>query len=61
MGGGYVKMHLREIGREDVKWTELDQNKVQWQAFMNMVEENSFLSGWIIMKCTRRILSHGVF
>jgi hypothetical protein len=29
MGGGYVKMHLREIGREDVKWTELDQNKVQ--------------------------------
>jgi hypothetical protein len=32
-----IKMDLREIGIDGVNWIQLAQDRVQWQAFMNMV------------------------
>jgi hypothetical protein len=29
-------MDLRDIGRGGVNWTDLAQDRVQWQALMNM-------------------------
>jgi hypothetical protein len=32
-----IKMDLREIGINGVNWIWLTQDRVQWQAFVNMV------------------------
>jgi hypothetical protein len=32
-----VKMDLREIGISGANWIQLAQDRVQWQAFVNMV------------------------
>jgi hypothetical protein len=32
-----IKMVLREIGRDGANWIWLAQDRVQWQAFVNMV------------------------
>jgi hypothetical protein len=32
-----MKMDLREIGISGVNWNGLAQDRVQWQAFVNMV------------------------
>jgi hypothetical protein len=32
-----IKMDLREIGINGVNWIQLAQDRVQWQAFVNMV------------------------
>jgi hypothetical protein len=32
-----IKMNLREIGRCDMDWTDLAQDKDQWRALVNMV------------------------
>jgi len=34
---GEIRMNLREIEWEGVDWIYLAPNRVQWQAFMNMV------------------------
>jgi hypothetical protein len=33
--GSKIKLNLEELGCQDVDWTYLVQNKVQWQAIMN--------------------------
>jgi hypothetical protein len=35
--GDNIKMDLREIGFNGVNWIQLAQDRVQWQAFVNMV------------------------
>jgi hypothetical protein len=32
-----IKMDLGELGIDGVNWTQLAQDRVQWQAFVNMV------------------------
>jgi hypothetical protein len=32
-----IKMDLREIGWDDVDWTDLAQDRGQWRAFVNTV------------------------
>jgi hypothetical protein len=32
-----IKIDLRELGIDGVKWIQLAQDRVQWQDFMNMV------------------------
>jgi hypothetical protein len=32
-----IKLDLREIGIDGVNWIQLAQDRVQWQAFVNMV------------------------
>jgi hypothetical protein len=32
-----IKMDLREIGIDGANWIRLDQDRVQWQAFVSMV------------------------
>jgi hypothetical protein len=32
-----IKMDLRGIGIDGVNWIQLAQDRVQWQAFLNMV------------------------
>jgi hypothetical protein len=32
-----IKMDLREIGIDGVNWIQLAQDRVQWQAFVNMM------------------------
>jgi hypothetical protein len=32
-----IKMDLRETGIDGVNWIQLAQDRVQWQAFVNMV------------------------
>jgi hypothetical protein len=32
-----IKMELREIGIDGANWIQLAQDRVQWQAFVNMV------------------------
>jgi hypothetical protein len=32
-----IKLDLREIGMNGVKWIRLAQDRVQWQAFVNTV------------------------
>jgi hypothetical protein len=32
-----IKMDLREIGIDEANWICLTQDRVQWQAFVNMV------------------------
>jgi hypothetical protein len=32
-----VKVDLKETGCKDVDWTQLAQDKVQWQALVNMI------------------------
>jgi hypothetical protein len=34
---GGIKVHLREISREGVKWIHLSQDKAWWWALVNMV------------------------
>jgi hypothetical protein len=33
----YIKMDLREIGKDDMDWIDLAQDKDQWRAFVNTV------------------------
>jgi hypothetical protein len=32
-----IKMDLREIGIDEANWIQLDQDRVQWRAFVNTV------------------------
>jgi hypothetical protein len=32
-----IKMDLREIGIDGANWIQLDQDRVQWRAFVNTV------------------------
>jgi len=32
-----IKMDLREIGIDGVNWIKLAQDRIQWQAYVNMV------------------------
>jgi hypothetical protein len=32
-----IKMHLREIGWDDIDWIDLAQNGDQWRALVNAV------------------------
>jgi hypothetical protein len=32
-----IRMDLREIGLEDLDWIHLAQDRVQWQAFVNVI------------------------
>jgi hypothetical protein len=32
-----IKMDLREIGRDDMDWIDLAQNRDEWRALVNMV------------------------
>jgi hypothetical protein len=32
-----INLDLREIGIDEANWIRLDQNRVQWQAFVNTV------------------------
>jgi hypothetical protein len=32
-----IKMDLREIGCDDMDWIDLDQDRDQWRALVNMV------------------------
>jgi hypothetical protein len=32
-----IKIDLREIGRDGMDWIDLDQNRDQWRALVNMV------------------------
>jgi hypothetical protein len=34
---GNIKMDLREIGINGADWIQVAQDRVQWQAFVNMV------------------------
>jgi len=34
---GNIKMYLKEVGCEGVDWILLAQDRVQWQALLNMV------------------------
>jgi hypothetical protein len=36
---GYIKTDLEEIGSEDSNWIRVTQDKVQWQALVNMVRD----------------------
>jgi hypothetical protein len=41
-----IKMELREIGSEGVKWIHLAQDRDKWQALMSMVMNLSVLVPW---------------
>jgi hypothetical protein len=34
-----INLNLREIGIDGANWIRLAQNRVQWQAFVNMVRD----------------------
>ena len=36
-GEDNIKMDIKEIGRDDVEWMNIAQEKVKWQAFVNTV------------------------
>jgi hypothetical protein len=38
-GGDNIRMDLREVGWEGVDWIHLPQDRDQWQAFVNTVNE----------------------
>jgi hypothetical protein len=60
-----MKMDLREIGRDDMDWIDLTQNRDQWRALVNTVmnlrvpsNAGKFLSGSTIGIFSRRAHLH---
>jgi hypothetical protein len=48
--GHNIKIDHNEIGWENVDWIEMNQGRVQWQAFVNMMmDENAHLLGCYAM------------
>jgi hypothetical protein len=41
-----IKMDYREVGCEDERWMELDQDCVQWQALVLVVTNPPVLLPW---------------
>jgi hypothetical protein len=42
------KIHLKEIGCDDVNWTDLAQDRAQWWALVNAVVNFLIYKWWII-------------